>query len=70
MKQTQEYPQGYADAVLAAHERANLEGSMPLSLLDMYEGRGLRLWEDFLDMTPVYVLMRMDPSFIPPGLER
>ena len=71
LKQTQEYPQGYADAVLSAHVEANFNGSMPVSLFDVPTHEfdaGVRNWNDFLDMTPVYALMRMDPSFVPPGL--
>ena len=71
LKATQEYPRGYADAVLAAYVQGNADGSVPLSLIDVpvHGDNGVRTWSQFLDMTPVYVLMRMDPSFVPPGFD-
>lgn len=72
LKQTQEYPQGYADAVLAAYVQAQADGQMPLWTFEAPQTQadhGRRIWSQFLDMTPVYALMRMDPSFVPPGLD-
>ena len=68
LKATQEYPQGYADAVMAAYVQAQADRQMPM-WEPTHADNGVRNWSQFLDMTPVYALMRMDPSFVPPGLD-
>lgn len=68
LKATQEYPQGYADAVMAAYVQAQADRQMPM-WEPTHADNGVRNWSQFLDMTPVYALMCMDPSFVPPGLD-
>ena len=70
LKQTQVHPQEFADAVLSEWVQAKVNGALPLSFMAVgADNAPVRNWTDFADMTPVYALMRMDPSIVPPGVD-